>query len=283
MRRRLLPSFPRSGTRKTLQYNKNAMKQKQFIYDGVIMRASACLEKFANENLKHLGYSENNSIPSARKVDIIIKQYENEKQIEIARLMKNIWKARNNVAHPQKGENPINPHFDYKAFQKIRNNCIKLDNILAKTSTGVSNMSKIMLTSAEDLPYTMGNAGDLIKHCVLILFLDWFLPDNHNHPRFADPFGGHPWSHLANGEIIRRLNSVVNFVTKETWDGNNIYYGSGQIALNRNADVWVSDKDPHKRSDLEASGLRLLNDLFLIMTTKMAIVFLNLNMQKNLI
>ena len=37
-------------------------------------------------------------------------------------------------------------------------------------------MSKIMLTSAEDLPYTMGNAGDLIKHCVLILFLDWFLP-----------------------------------------------------------------------------------------------------------
>ena len=27
------------------------MKQKQFIYDGVIMRASACLEKFANENL----------------------------------------------------------------------------------------------------------------------------------------------------------------------------------------------------------------------------------------
>ena len=51
-------------------------------------------------------------------------------------------------------------------------------------------------------------------------------------------------------------------MTKETWDGNNIYYGSGQIALNRNADVWVSDKDPHKRSDLEASGLRLLNDLF---------------------
>ena len=59
---------PTLGTRKTLQYNKNAMKQKQFIYDALSCAPVLVWRNLQMKILKHLGYSENNSIPSARKL-----------------------------------------------------------------------------------------------------------------------------------------------------------------------------------------------------------------------
>lgn len=46
---------------------------------------------------------------------------------------------------------------------------------------------------AKPLPYTMGNAGDLIKHGLISEFLNWYLKKDHKQTNFYDPFGGRPW------------------------------------------------------------------------------------------
>ena len=121
------------------------------------------------------------------------------------------------------------------------------------------------LTQTEELmmlkkqPYTMGNAGDLIKHGSLVLLLEW-MSKRRDKITYADPFGGNPWGQIVSDEVRRRLNLCD--LMDRAWDGENIYYGSGQIAKTYNADVWTSDMDEERRVALKESGLNLLDDGF---------------------
>lgn len=103
--------------------------------------------------------------------------------------------------------------------------------------------------------YTTGNAGDFIKHGVLIHTLDW-LAQNAGKISYADPFGGVSGAKITNREIRRRLNESADL--RDAWDGKNAYYGSAQIAKNKGADVFVSDKCPDRRREFQA-GFALLD------------------------
>ena len=53
------------------------------------------------------------------------------------------------------------------------------------------------------LKYTIGNAGDIIKHGLLAEFVAWWSETHANRVlRMADPFGGCPWGNLE--ELVNR-------------------------------------------------------------------------------
>ena len=124
-----------------------------------------------------------------------------------------------------------------------------------------------------DLPYDMGNAGDLLKHGVLAEFVRWQCESKVAF-RFLDPFGGEPWS-APRAEVARRVRSLpeecaLRSAQSEIDHGR--YYGSG-LVVRRVADacgradvrVLVSDRDPAKRKRLREcglGGLQMLTDDF---------------------
>lgn len=223
---------------------------KRDIYDGAVIRIGAALESFLHKHIV-------GDATMGEKIKKFSEQCSGVNRAEVKNLMGKIWGERNRAAHNTRA--PEESAFNFKMFQKVRKNLIKLDNLLSDENAQTVGAKKIMLMRAEDQLYTMGNAGDFIKHKMLILLLEW-LGENREKTHYADPFGGNPWSKLNNGEIIRRLNASS---MHDAWDNtDNKYYGSGQIALNKGASVWVSDKDMHRRSDLEASGLTLLDEEF---------------------
>ncbi len=225
---------------------------KKHIYDGVVNRIGVCLEKFLDDHVRDSGKN------TMEKIEIFSDQFPAKNRAKIRNLMRKIRKARNDATHPRQGHNPANPVFNFDMFQKVRKNLIKLEDLLSEENVQAIGAGKVMLMSAEDQIYTMGNAGDFIKHGMLILLLDW-LSETRGEIRYADPFGGNPWAKLENAEIRRRLNVSC---MHDAWDGEGKYYGSGQIALHKGVNAWVSDKDMHRRSDLEASGLFLLDEGF---------------------
>ena len=173
---------------------------------------------------------------------------------------------RHKIAHPRMGSHI--PYLDYYRFQKLREGCSDLDDYLAK-EIGPSPMSKIMFYS---LPYDMGNAGDLIKHGALSIAVRWWCKHygGGEFIRFADPFGGCPWEDVENREIKRRLEKlssgdIGSFVEKCLWDGS-LYYNSGHIvkraAQGLDVEVWTSDANEIARSDLQASGLLMLDEKY---------------------
>lgn len=54
-----------------------------------------------------------------------------------------------------------------------------------------------------NLPYDMGNSGDLLKHGVLAEFVRWQCESRESF-RFIDPFGGEPWSEPV-PEVVPRV------------------------------------------------------------------------------
>ena len=123
----------------------------------------------------------------------------------------------------------------------------------------------------ESLPYKMGNAGDLIKHGALALFVQWWCENNPAKEfRFADPFGGMSGEREINPVIKQRLETLSSeepFVAGCLWDGKS-YRNSGHIVCSavrecgKNPQVWTSDSSPEKRKQLAASGLSLLDDKY---------------------
>ncbi len=228
-------------------------KIKKYEYDGAVIRIGARLETFLD---KHAGGEE-------KKIETFAEKCSVQNRKQIISLMHLIRNARNKVAHDKEGWDSGAPVFDFGMFQKVRRALIQLDDILKDENAHAVGAKNIMLMSAADQFYTMGNAGDFIKHGMLILLLNW-LAGNRREVRYADPFGGNPWTKLENQEIKRRLNDSVRRCAfmRHAWsmiDGK--YYGSGQIALHKGAHVWVADKDMHRRSDLEASGLFMLDEV----------------------
>ena len=125
-----------------------------------------------------------------------------------------------------------------------------------------------------DLPYDMGNAGDLLKHGILAEFVRWQCESKVVF-RFLDPFGGEPWSAPC-AEVARRVARRVRSLPEEcalrsaqSEIDHGRYYGSG-LVVRRVADacervgvrVLVSDQDPAKRKRLQECGLSMLTEDF---------------------
>ena len=231
------------------------MQIEDFKYDTAVLKMGVCLEGFLKRHL----HKQQSDLAS------MIEEFCTGRKDGTRVWMHKIRKARNKATHP--GNNSDNaPVFDFYRFQKIRQDGIKLDTHLNEKMRCNTGMSEIMISS---LPYDMGNAGDLLKHGVLATFVDWFLGCGEQRIRYADPFGGCPWGYFKE-ETRRRmekLSSLLPVIDKAQphWLKNK-YYGSSHVvrniakARNRGANVLASDKDKLARSDLEASGIRPIED-----------------------
>ncbi|WP_423909185.1 hypothetical protein [Candidatus Spongiihabitans sp.] len=108
-----------------------------------------------------------------------------------------------------------------------------------------------MLLHARNLPYGAGNAGDLVKHGALAVFVKWFLKTRNN-IRCADSFGGSQRHNLVGKEeFCRRLKILSGRVhafadAQPDWERKNDY-GSSRMVWNiahksqKTADIFAPD------------------------------------------
>lgn len=116
---------------------------------------------------------------------------------------------------------------------------------------------------SKPLPYTMGNAGDLIKHGLISEFLEWYLKSSMKKELISyDPFGGRPWQEPINSEVRSRLEKLLSCALKSAQNSiDKCYFGSGHIIENIGSikniktKVYSSDRDVNARIDLNNSGL----------------------------
>jgi hypothetical protein len=107
--------------------------------------------------------------------------------------------------------------------------------------------------AAPQLPYDMGNAGDLLKHGLLAEFTQWFCSHQTEPLRFLDPFAGRPFG-VAKPEVLRRLQALPPCALRDAQRDSQNYYGSANVVLNaaqavgRLAHVSVSDQAPEARN-----------------------------------
>lgn len=117
-----------------------------------------------------------------------------------------------------------------------------------------------------DLPYDMGNAGDLLKHGLLAEFTQWWCLHHSQPLRFLDPFAGRPFGD-PKLEVQRRLKALQPCALREAQRDPDRYYGSANVVLNaaqavgRSVHIRVSDQEPEARrafvepiQQLEAEG-----------------------------
>ena len=230
------------------------MQIEDIIYDAAVVKMGVCLEKFLKN---HPNVAPSYDVPGM--IDAFCMGDDKTR-----RWMREIWQNRNKAAHPQKET------FNFERFQKIRQIGLELDKRLKKTTGDHTGMSEIMISSP--LPYDMGNAGDLLKHGALAMFVDWLLECGAKQIHCADPFGGRPWGYIFKDETRRRMGELssllpVTDLAQPHWRKNK-YYGSSHVVRNiaeardRAADMFVfaSDKDQLACSDLEISGISPIED-----------------------
>ncbi len=118
---------------------------------------------------------------------------------------------------------------------------------------------------AKQLPYTMGNSGDLIKHGMLCELINWLSNESNQRINFYDPFGGRPWQSPINQEVARRLANLHACPLKIAQnDAEKRYFGSGHIVSNLSKinqydiKIYTSDRDEKARDDLTNTGLNLI-------------------------
>ena len=240
------------------------MQIEDFIYDAAVLKMGVCLERFLKLRLR----------TKSTNLKNLINKFCAGRDDEIRGWMHKIREARNDAAHWDDKRNKVahssderaDVVFDFKSFQKIRRIGLALDKRLGITDhTG---MSEIMISSS--LPYDMGNAGDLLKHGALATFVDWFMECGEKRIRYADPFAGRPWGYILKEETRRRMGGLslslpVIKNAQPHWRKNNKYYGSSHVVRNiakargKDEEVFASDKDKLARSDLEASGINLID------------------------
>ena len=243
------------------------MQIEDIIYDAAVLKMGVCLERFLKRDL--------NVTQLGALASMISKFSAKRNDKKTRKWMYKIRDARNKAAHSNEKCNKVDNSsdkktdavFNFESFQKIRRIGLDLDDRLRDTIGHDTGMSEIMISSS--LPYDMGNAGDLLKHGALAIFVDWFLECGAERIRYADPFGGRPWGYIFNEETRRRMGELSSLPViqhaQPDWRKNNKYYGSSHVVRNiakargRVADVFASDKDRLARSDLEASGIRLID------------------------
>jgi len=106
----------------------------------------------------------------------------------------------------------------------------------------------------KELPYDMGNAGDLVKHGLLGEFVRWWCEQESGTLRYLDPFAGPPWVSPPSPEVTRRVQSLPRCAIRDAQPRpDERYYGSSFVVPNAakaygsSAKVWVSDSDPEAR------------------------------------
>ena len=230
------------------------MQIEDIIYDAAVLKMGVCLERFLKRQL-NVAQSDRRSMKS------MIDEYCTRRDTKTHDWMLRIREERNKVAHASDEE--TRARLIFGQFQEIRQTGLNLDRRLKDATGHDTGMSEIMISSS--LPYDMGNAGDLLKHGALATFVDWFLECGKKRIRYADPFGGRPWGYIFK-KTRRRMEELSSFFpvidkAQPHWRKNK-YYGSSHVVRNiagERADVLASDKDKLARSDLEASGITLIN------------------------
>lgn len=113
------------------------------------------------------------------------------------------------------------------------------------------------------LPYTMGNAGDLIKHGLLAEFIYWHCRDLRQRLSFYDPFGGRPWQEPVHDKVAERIKRLGPCPFKQAQeDIIQGYYGSSHIVAQISAsndnkiNIYSSDRDGDARDDLKNTGIQ---------------------------
>lgn len=242
------------------------MQIEDIIYDAAVLKMGVCLERFLKRDL--------NVTQSDTLSSMISEFFAKRKDKKTRKWMYNIRDARNKAAHSGKvdhsSDKTTDAVFNFESFQKIRRIGLDLDERLRDTTGRDTGMSEIMISSP--LPYDMGNAGDLLKHGALATFVDWSLEYGAKQIHYADPFGGRPWDYIFNDETRRRMGKLSSLLrvtdrAQPHWRKNK-YYGSSHVVRNiaeardRVADTFIfaSDKDQARRSDLEISGIRPIED-----------------------
>ena len=119
------------------------------------------------------------------------------------------------------------------------------------------------------LCYTMGNAGDLLKHGVLAEFIRWRCGLD-KPVRFLDLFGGEPFGDEIPPEIGKRIHALSGSALREAQleIGEHRYYGSGKVAQKvaesmgcSDVRVFTGDRDFERCERLRASDLRMLDEV----------------------
>ncbi len=106
--------------------------------------------------------------------------------------------------------------------------------------------------------YTMGNAGDIIKHGLLAEFVEWWKDSNNKTLplRVADTFGGHPWG--ENDKITSKLKDSECYALGRAYsEEDDKYLGSShlirQVAekskLKVSIDIFDRNKAVHRKLD----------------------------------
>lgn len=240
-------------------------------YNGQVLAVALCLESWL---LKELKKSENwykNQEEGFKKIieGYCSKNYCGENKNTLKKLMHNIRKKRNKIAHPkwgwktggkekeelmkilsspcaQKVINVINkskkkeaiPYFaSIKDFSEMRMWALEIERLL--DIQGKTGMTKVKIDSS--LLYDMGNAGDFIKHGALAVYVNWWAEQakkagrTNAKLRFADPFAGQPWGWVK-PKILKRLEKIsADSPLRCAWDGkgpnkdSHKYYGSSYV------------------------------------------------------
>ena len=231
-------------------------QHEDIIYDAAVLRMAACFEWLIQEQLgdRKTGFN---------KDDINRFCCEFHAPGHIRFKMQETVKARRNIAHKR----TLDHRIDFKEFSQIRRDCLAIDKWAEEKLKFETGVRDVMVSHS--LPYLMGNAGDVIKHGALAELVAWRFANCHDKPlRYADPFGGRPWGAPLSAKIPERIKKISPECALRAAQPNPALriYGSAHVVLNvaaaaeGKAHVFASDSDKLARSDLEASGLRLLSE-----------------------
>ena len=182
--------------------------------------------------------------------------------------MRYLADKRNKIVHPSSARGDVNwsPEpievMSLDDFEKFRGKCTKLSTLLFRDFGCFTGMDEIMINT---LKYTMGNAGDIIKHGLIAEFCQWWFKSP-SKLIFADSFGGCPWgNYMYVKERMAKLEGTVlgDFYSKESENEGNgkylKYFSSShlvkKIAENSNKQkaIYVFDSDENAKSNFRHS------------------------------
>jgi hypothetical protein len=120
---------------------------------------------------------------------------------------------------------------------------------------------------AHGLPYSPGNAGDLLKHGWLAAVAPWLLARSPAVFRYADSFAGE-WDYELHPTVTARATRLegtpLAHYSRAAWNGGRYLGSTGVVGAVTSqgqgpAEIWVGDRDPTRVSRLVAEhGCRRL-------------------------
>ena len=235
------------------------MAYKEKIYDMTALEMYKRMEVFLDSYLGRKTKSRRRRLKN-RDVKDKIDKLNKPGCEEIVRQMHGIRRIRNDIVHP-KNLAPLAEFYPLPApvldsetrFSEFQEKCFWLDDEIYREFNANLRMKEIMLPT---LKYSMGNAGDIIKHGLLAEFIEWY---KNKQLRFADPFGGCPWGNLpppTRDRLKKIKETALGRVYSEDADK---YLGSSHLAreaaknCNLEIKIGLSDNDKDARRNLENS------------------------------